>query len=353
MLSRLLLVALLMGAAVAGGAEAEARPPRTFANPVLDADFPDPALIRAPDGFYYAYATQTKRGEKWTNIQVVRSADLVTWTAPEEALPVKPSWASQTQDFWAPHVTRHGGRYLMYYSAKPDLALKDDKAGLCLAVAVASSPAGPFTDMGKPLQCGEGFAEIDPMRFDDPVTGKRLLYWGSGFKPIRVQELSADGMSFAPGSRPRDLISPSKIKDAFPVLVEAPWVVRRSGYYYLFYSGDNCCGPKANYAVMVARSRSATGPFTTLEQVKRVKDSLILQKGGKWSAPGHNALVTDAAGLDWMVYHAIDRNKPRTHASDEVNTRRVMLVDRIRWRKGWPVIDGPTSGPRAAPLPAR
>ena len=30
-----------------------------YVNPVLDADFPDPAVMRASDGFYYAYATQT------------------------------------------------------------------------------------------------------------------------------------------------------------------------------------------------------------------------------------------------------------------------------------------------------
>ena len=51
----------------------------TFANPVLDADFPDPTVIRAPDGSYYAYATQTERDGKWVNIQVARSADLVHW----------------------------------------------------------------------------------------------------------------------------------------------------------------------------------------------------------------------------------------------------------------------------------
>ena len=99
---------------------------------------------------------------------------------------------------------------------------------------------------------------IDPKAFDDPATGKRLLYWGSGFKPIKVQELAPDRMSFAKGSAPTDLVSPNPVKDAFPVLVEGAWVMRHGGYYYLFYSGDNCCGAKANYAVMVARSKSAT-----------------------------------------------------------------------------------------------
>jgi arabinan endo-1,5-alpha-L-arabinosidase len=323
--------------------------PATFANPVLDADFPDPTVVRAADGLYYAYATQSQRAGKWVNIQVARSPDLARWQYLGDALPVRPAWASQTQDFWAPHVLAEGGRYYMYYSAKPDAALKDDKKGLCLAIATAASPAGPFVDMGHPLKCGEGFVNIDPMVFDDPATGKRLYYWGSGFQPIRVQELARDNMSFAPGSTPIDLVWPNPKKDTFPVLVEGPWVVLRDGYYYMFYSGDNCCGPKANYAVMVARSRSATGPYQTLEQANGTPHSIILQKGGHWFAPGHNSIVTDAAGQDWIVYHAVDTRRPREKPTDEVNTRRVMLIDRIVWRDGWPYAAGPTATPLPAP----
>jgi hypothetical protein len=52
--------------------------PATFANPVLDRDFPDPAVLRAADGFYYAYATQTTLADGVTvNVQVARSPDLV------------------------------------------------------------------------------------------------------------------------------------------------------------------------------------------------------------------------------------------------------------------------------------
>ena len=50
-----------------------------YINPILDWDFPDPAVIHAPDGFYYAYATQTLRDDRWINIQVARSADLIHW----------------------------------------------------------------------------------------------------------------------------------------------------------------------------------------------------------------------------------------------------------------------------------
>ena len=314
-----------------------------YANPVLDADFPDPAVIRAPDGYYYAYATQAERDGKWVNIQLARSADLVNWQHLGDALPAKPEWASKTQDFWAPHVARRDDTYYLYYSAKPDAALTDDKRGLCLGVATAGGPLGPFVDMGKPLQCGDGFVNIDPMSFDDPATGKRLLYWGSGFQPIKVQELGPDRMSFAPGSKPIDLIpviknDPLKYRE----LLEGAWVIARNGWYYMFYSGNNCCGKNAHYAVLVARSRSATGPFEPL-----APNPVILEARGNWVAPGHNAIITDARGTDWMVYHAVDSRRPRTKASDEINTRRILLIDKIVWTDGWPRIEGngPSTGP--------
>src|SRR6185437_4130927 len=50
-----------------------------FQNPVLDRDFPDPAIVEAADGFYYVYGTQTLRNGRWINIQVARSKDLVHW----------------------------------------------------------------------------------------------------------------------------------------------------------------------------------------------------------------------------------------------------------------------------------
>ncbi len=341
------IIAFLLAMALAGCATA---PPQsdvaTFDNPVLDEDFPDPAVLRARDGTYYAYATQS--GGR--NIQVARSTNLVDWRLIGDALPVKPAWASKTQDFWAPHVARHGRTYFLYYSAKPDAAIEDQSRGLCLAVATATRPEGPFTDMGRPLQCGPGFVNIDPMSFDDPATGKRLLYWGSGFGPIKVRELAVDRISFAEGSAEIDLVPAVKSDDPaeYQRLVEGAWVTRRGGYYYLFYSGDNCCGPNAHYAVMVARSRSATGPFETLGSA-RGGNGVILERTGKWVAPGHNSIVEDSNGNHWMLYHAVDSGRPRARETDEVNTRRIMLIDPIVWEDGWPRVGGPSDSARPRP----
>jgi arabinan endo-1,5-alpha-L-arabinosidase len=350
----ILLGATLALAALTGCATTEGAPQSAgaYANPVLDTDFPDPAVLRASDGFYYAYATQTTTAEGRTlNIQVARSRDLAQWTHLGDALPVKPGWASRTQDFWAPHVQEADGRYYLYYSAKPDAALTDTSRGLCLAVATAERPEGPFTDIGRPLQCGPGFVNIDPMAYDDPATGRRLLYWGSGFGPIKVQELAPDRISFAPGSAPVDLVPavPSEDPNEYQRLVEGAWVVRRDGYYYLFYSGDNCCGPNAHYATLIARSRSAAGPFETLAQATGAGNSVIVERGGIWVAPGHNSVATDACGRDWIVYHAVDSRRPRTRPADDVNTRRIMLIDRLVWRDGWPRVEGPSTEARPGP----
>jgi len=308
-------------------------PAGSYLNPVLDRDFPDPAVLREADGWFYAYGTQSVSGGRMLNVQVARSRDLVQWEHRGDALPEKPRWAASKQDVWAPHVVhdRALGRYFMYYSAEPDQG-----EGKCLAVATADVPEGPFADAGQPLLCGKRFEQIDPMAFDDPATGKHLLYWGSASKPIKVQELAPDRMRFAPGSAPRDLVFPDANRE-YGSLIEGAWVIHRDGSYYLFFSGDRCCVTTARYALMVARARNALGPFEVL-------DVPVLEGSSAWRAPGHNSVITDDAGIDWILYHAM----PAWTRGGE----RVMLLDRIVYRDGWPRIEGnqPSASPQAAPL---
>lgn len=313
----------------ASGTVAETATATTYINPVYAADFADPTVIRAADGFYYVYGTNTEVNGEEVNIQVARSSDLINWEHVGDALSQKPGWASK--DFWAPHVLYDTATqtYYLYYSGES----ASETEGKCLGVATSKDPAGPFVDSGAPLLCGKTFESIDPMPFDDPATGKKLLYWGSAHLPIKVQELSDDRLSFKPGTAATDIIHAVHNNDPvnYQNLVEGAWVIFREGYYYLFYSGDNCCGDKAHYAVMVARSRSATGPFQTLAEATGKANSVILELNERWIAPGHNSIVTDDAGQDWMFYHAIDSKK--------TNNGRVMLMDKILYKDGWPYIE--------------
>ncbi len=101
---------------------------------------------------------------------------------------------------------------------------------------------------------------------------------------------------------------------------------------------------------MVARSGSPIGPFETLEQAKGVPHSLILFKNDRWLAPGHNCIAEDRAGDFWIVYHAIDVERPRQAQEDEINSRRILLIDRIEWHDGWPWVGTPSHEPQRAPI---
>ena len=316
-----------------------------YKNAVLNQDFPDPAVLVAPDGYYYAYATQTINsiGEQ-LNIQAAKSLDLVHWTYLGEVLPTRPAWTGGQWAFWAPHVVyaAEQSRYIMYYSAHSAAA-----NGMCIAIATSTAPGGPYVDIGAPLICDTGFRAIDPMAFDDAASGKRYLYWGSDFQPLKVQELADDRVSFAAGSTASSILSPGQ-ETRFSALIEGPWVIKRGTYYYLFYSGDNCCaGANSSYAVMVARATSPLGPFTRLGTTNGNNSSVILGPGGSWIAPGHNAIITDNAGDDWIVYHAVDPLRPTFPGG----TRRLLLIDRLRYNTdGWPyVLNG---APSADSLPA-
>ena len=70
----------------------------TFKNPVYDANFPDPHIIRA-DGKYYAYSTN----DSGANVPTLRSGNLVDWTMGEDAMPELASWTFPGKT-WAPEV---------------------------------------------------------------------------------------------------------------------------------------------------------------------------------------------------------------------------------------------------------
>ena len=145
-------IAIALG--IFGASSALTARPMTADAPAINADFPDPALLRAAGGYFYVYGTQGRRGDRMDNIQIARSRDLTHWQLLPDALPTKPGWASRTQDFWAPHVSAHDGRYFLYYSAKPDIALADGKSGLCLAVATGTSPRPARFVVVGPLPAG-------------------------------------------------------------------------------------------------------------------------------------------------------------------------------------------------------
>ena len=167
-----------------------------YTNPVIDDNFPDPTIIRAADGWYYAYGTQTKRAGVIINLQVARSADLVSWEYLGEGLPAKARLGHRQPENLGPARER-ARRALLPLLLGPARRQPTTSAW---PWPWPMRPPARLCDSGRPLLAGPGFTCIDPMAFDDPATGQRLLYWGSGFGPIWVRELADDRLGFAPGS---------------------------------------------------------------------------------------------------------------------------------------------------------
>ncbi|MBN2064661.1 MAG: family 43 glycosylhydrolase, partial [Sedimentisphaerales bacterium] len=321
-----------------------------YVNPVWPDEFPDPTVIRLPDGTFYAYATGGNLNGKRCNIRILKSNDLVNWQAVGDAVPQLGKYNSISKRNWAPHVTAYNGKYYLYYSTNMDYASEKNEQAMAVAVAVAEHPAGPFITTDQPLVSGPGFEHIDPMLFIDSKTNKKYLYWGSQSRPVHVREMADDLISFMPGSKTIDVLACSG-DISYENLLEGPWVIEKFGKYYLFVSGNNCCGMEANYAVMVARSDSPLGPFVKMADELGTPDSICLIRNDRWFAPGHNSVITDMAGDQWLVYHAYDFNKKTTDPDGkEKLAGREMLIDKIIWQDQWPVKISPSVTPMPSPL---
>ncbi|MFI6078764.1 family 43 glycosylhydrolase [Actinoplanes sp. NPDC051343] len=313
--------------------------------------FADPSLIRGQDGYWYAYATSDplRSGEGTPHhVPIAKSSDLTHWSYVGDALsgPAAP-YVAPGSSYWAPDVRYFDGHYVMYYAVAPP------DSSFSIGVATAPTPAGPWTQQPDPVVAprpggGGGYlSTIDPAELT-AADGSRYLYFGSYYGGISVVALSADGL--------RSSGTPQLV--ALDNKYEGAYVVGHDGYYYLFASSANCCaGPATGYAVSVGRSRSPLGPFVDAHGVSLTASAVggtpvITQNGNRWIGTGHNAVVTDLSGQDYLVYHAIDRNQPYLDAPYGVN-RRPMLLDRLDWIDGWPVVRagaGASDTPQPAPI---
>jgi arabinan endo-1,5-alpha-L-arabinosidase len=345
------MAALVSPTATFGSSEAGAAAhTASYRNPLLDRDFPDPDVIKAGNGWYYAYSTNSNPAQGHVNIQVAKSSDLVHWTYRGDALPDLPSWGDKAVVSWAPHVVRHNKTYFLYYSIVPNRLRS--YFGLCLAVATSTSPAGPFVSTDKPLYCGPTYSDIDPDVFHDPATGDWRVYWGSGGDIVTAKLRPSLTKLVAPHGQPTTLLRgwSSQVHRPFEHGIEGPFVVLHDGWYYLFYSGNITYQYPPHYATMVARSRSATGPFQRLAATRPGLSSVMLHSNRRWKGPGHNSVIRDEAGHDWMFFHAIDSRHPYLPGGDE-SVRRPMLMDRIVYKNGWPTVAGNSPAMRWSPAP--
>lgn len=279
-------------------------------------------------------------------VPMFRSLDLTHWSYVGDAFPTKPAWLG-SGSAWAPDVVYRNGTYFLYYAASDTEA-----GGSAVGVATSSSPTGPWTDSGSPVVPPTNAPNSTAKRWEfDPEVitaddGTSYIYFGSYFGGVHVRQLTADGLH---------TIASTEQQIAIDNRYEGTFIVKHNGWYYFMGSATNCCsGPLTGYSVFTARSRSPLGPFLDKDGVSilanRVGGTPVLtQNGNRWVGAGHNAVVTDFSGQDWIVYHAVDKTDPY-YAGQVGYTKRPALIDPLDWHGDWPVVRG-GAGPSDQPMP--
>jgi beta-xylosidase len=312
--------------------------PAAYLNPVINADFPDPFILRAGTT-YYAFATNAGA----ENIQAASSTDLAHWTILPDALPMLPSWAQSGSGLtWAPSVLQLGpATFVMYYTAR------DTASGFqCVSHAEASSPAGPYVDatasafvcqVSAPTSfCGS----IDPSPFVD-TNGDLYLLWKSDENSAACSDpprlwsalLSADGLSVA-GPATELLIMDQAWQQP---IIEAPTMTVVAGTYYLAYSANNY--ESAAYSMGYATCLSATGPCENVSV-----SGPFISSAGTALGPGGGSFFEDTEGDLWLAYHAWTA-PITTYAGGGARSLR---IDRMGiGDAGLLVLEGPTTSPQA------
>jgi GH43 family beta-xylosidase len=296
-----------------------------FENPVLPVDCPDPGVLRDGTGYLLACTG----GSGTAAFPLFSSPDLVHWTPKGHIFTAgsMPTWA--TGLFWAPEIHKIGAKYVAYYSARG----KDGV--LAIGAATAAAAGGPYTDLGKPLVHDATMGLIDASEIT--ANGKPYLLWKEDGNakgkptPIHAQQLAADGLSLL--GTAVTLITNDRAWEGS--LVEAPFMVARGGYYYLFYSANGYATPQ--YAVGVARATSPLGPFTKAPRP-------LVVSSDEFSGPGHCSVVDLPNGSSAIIYHAWLAGKIQQGPG------RVVLVDEFVYDDGWPLFPlAPSRSSRALP----
>ena len=303
------------------------------------------------DGIYHIFATGM-------GIQQMTSKDRKNWTVlPEPVMSVIPKWTQDSvpgfrHHVWAPDVIKWHGRWWLAYSCSTF-----GKNGSAIGLFSKKSLSFPlWEDEGCIVTSQEGrdnWNAIDP-NFVIDDNDQPWLVWGSFWDGIQLARLDTT-MHIAVGEKPRTIarrynlndpdakaalsLNPNPPKNptsdyAGPNAIEAPFIFKHDGWYYLFVSWDYCCqGSKSTYRVAVGRSRTVDGPYLDPKGIDmRFGGGMLFLEGDKknYEAAGHCAAYS-VDGQDIFLCHGYSI----AHQGASI------LIQRpIRWTPdGWPQID--------------
>jgi beta-xylosidase len=210
---------------------------------------------------------------------------------------------------YAPELCKVNGKFYIYYPTSRGENY----------VVTADRPEGPWS---KPVKLDVGGIDPGHVVAED---GQRYLYTNNGW----VTPLTPDGLAAAG--------KPKKVYDGwvFPaewetegMWLESPKLLKRGDWFYLVSAEGGTAGPATSHMVVVARSKSALGPWENSPHNPMVHTYTADEA---WWSKGHGTLVDDADGNWYIVYHAY-RNGFHTLG-------RNTIIESVEWTEdGWPVL---------------
>ena len=302
------------------------------------------------DGTYYLFATGM-------GIMRATSTDRKTWTVHKQGvLEQIPAWTHDSvpgfkRHIWAPDIIRWHDKWWLTYSCST-FGKNGSAIGLITNKTLnPNSPDYRWADGGAVVVSKEkrdNWNAIDPnIVIDDK--DQPWIVWGSFWDGIQLAQLTVDesgsnyGAPSLRANKPKTIARryPKGYKEAAPNptskfagknAIEAPFILKHNGWYYLFVSWDYCCrGAKSNYRVAVGRSKKVSGPY-------KDRNGKDMRKGGgtlfvegdhqSFEAMGHCAAY-HMNGKDIFICHGY---------SVEMEGAALLVQKEITWTEdGWPV----------------
>ena len=277
---------------------------------------------------YYAYFMADGIGIK-------RSDDLVQWEYIGSVMPKPTGTSTQLSYAWqeeavpggnfvAPGAYKIGEQYCLYYAVTTEGSQKSFIGLLTNTTLDPSQADYLWEDKGIVLSSyvGDPYNCIDPNVFVD-VDGQPWLVWGSWWEGIFMRKLDPSTgyldetdtqlhhlASYAPGDKG----------------VEAPYLIYRDGWYYLFVAHGNYNA--GDYVFKVARSKSLLGPYENKEG-KTAMDGYYTEVTSSQQGiinPGHASVLLDDDG----TYYLVSGYRTENGSNDT-------FVGTLEWdENGWP-----------------
>ena len=298
----------------------------TLVNPILTGFYPDPSVVQVGTDYYLVNSTFSY----FPGIPVFHSKDLKNWkqigNVIERATQMDFMGEKLTRGLFAPAISYHNGTY---YVTCTDI----DHDGNF--IATAKNPAGPWSN---PVRVPQVHG-IDPslyfdednkayMVYNSDAPDRKPLY--SGHRTIRMYEI--DPATLKVIGQEKQLVNGGVDLSKKPVWIEAPHVMKRNGWYYL-YAAEG--GTSVNHTEVVFRSKSVWGPYVAYEN-----NPILTQMGlpedrkDPVTSAGHAQFIDGPDGKTYAIFLAV-----RPYEGNFYNTGRETFIAPVEWKNDWPIIN--------------